>query len=197
MKPSTRSRIHPAGLLLREAAATLYLSAVLFSAVVLDVASATTSVCSNSESNSPCYVESGGPEYQHDGHTRTQIPREVWKNFADAPKHYYRFPQATASQGMRLSDDGQYVFIPHIETPDSLLHAHFARHGNAGYDNAIEYGYSHGVFTKGSSSPLLDTNVAQISYQETILVKEAATTSRTIESSIYYFITIDTQEYVK
>eukprot|EP00392_Amoebophrya_sp_AT5.2_P013676 g13805.t1 len=78
--------------------------------------------------------------------------------------------------GFKVSDDKQWLFIPHVADPDSTLQAHFVRHGKSGYDAAVEYGFLNGVFTPGTSSPMLERNVAQLSYQERVVVKSGGPT---------------------
>ena len=141
----------------------------LFSTTLLLPETASASVCINGDATSPCSVEAGGVEIQHDGYTRTPIPREVWKNFVDAPKIYQRFPRAVAKQGFKISDDKQWLFIPHVDDPDNLIQAHFVRHGGSGEGGKVQYGYLNGVFTPGVSSPMLDRNVGQLSYQERVV----------------------------
>ncbi|CAD7958279.1 unnamed protein product [Amoebophrya sp. A120] len=116
-------------------------------------------------------VEAGGVDYQHDGHTRTRVPREVWHRLEDAPRFYFRFPLALGKQGIRLSDDKTKVFFP-LDEPS--LHIHFLRYLNGGLGgartNAREAGYGYGFFIPSSGLPsdMLATNVGGMTFEETV-----------------------------
>ncbi|CAD7948926.1 unnamed protein product [Amoebophrya sp. A120] len=122
-------------------------------------------------------TDPGGVEFQHDGYTRTRVPRQKWNDDSEAPRVLYRFPKAVEQQGMRLSPDKQWIFIPHVDNPDEILHFHFLSTGQLwgeGTKKGTQAGYAYGALTPGNSSLLLDTNVAQFSFQERVVYEDNA-----------------------
>ncbi|CAD7965557.1 unnamed protein product [Amoebophrya sp. A25] len=105
----------------------------------------------------------------HDGHTKTDVQREVVTVNDKNPEVYWRIPRAVGAQKFKLSQDKQWLFVPHPVDENDVMHAHFARHLRNARDEQTEYGYAWGAFTAGQSSAMLERNCGQFTFRESVI----------------------------